>query len=380
MIELKGVSKGYKGKPVLHNINLTIQSGEFMVLIGASGCGKTTLLKMINKLNSIDQGDILVDGVSVRKIKDTDLRRRIGYVIQNGGLFPHLTVEENIDLVLRISNYPEKDRSTRIVEMLDLVGLEPDQYAHSFPCQLSGGQRQRVGVARAFATDPSLILMDEPFSALDPVTRGELQNEVVKLQKQFGKTVVFVTHDMDEAIKLADRICIIQNGKVVQCDRPEEILKHPANSYVEEFVGKNRLCGNPAYIKARDIMRRRPVRIDKGRTVLQALQTMKHYGVDSLLVTQGHENKLEGIVWLEDLREFQNYSSSLDHFISNDYTFVYDDTSLQEIIDTIDYNVSGIIPVLNHNQELQGFLNKSALLAVLSKRYRKDDGKEEQLV
>ena len=129
MIELKGVSKGYKGKPVLHNINLTIQSGEFMVLIGASGCGKTTLLKMINKLNSIDQGDILVDGVSVRKIKDTDLRRRIGYVIQNGGLFPHLTVEENIDLVLRISNYPEKDRSTRIVEMLDLVGLEPDQYS-----------------------------------------------------------------------------------------------------------------------------------------------------------------------------------------------------------------------------------------------------------
>lgn len=377
MIEFQNVSKGYKGKPVLHNINMTIQSGEFIILIGASGCGKTTLLKMINKLNSIDKGDILIDGVSVKKQKDTNLRRKIGYVIQDGGLFPHLTVEENIRLVLKISGKSVKEEEERVGELLEMVGLDPDTYRFCFPCQLSGGQRQRVGVARAFATDSELILMDEPFSALDPVTRSELQNEVVKLQKQFGKTVVFVTHDMDEAIKLADRICIIQNGKIAQFDRPEEILKHPANHYVEEFVGKNRLWGNPAYIKASDIMKKNPARISKNRTVLQALQIMKHNVVDSLIVTSGKEKHLEGIVWLEDLQEFQNYGASLVDFISKDYTYVYEDTSLQEIIDTIDYNVSGIIPVINHSDELQGYLTKSSLLVILSKRYRKEETLED---
>lgn len=171
---------------------------------------------------------------------------------------------------------------------------------------------------------------------------------------------------------MADRICIIQNGKIAQFDKPEEILKHPANTYVEEFVGKNRLWGNPAYIKAADIMKKGAVCISKNRTVLQALQIMKHHAVDSLLVTSGKNLKLEGIVWLENLQDFQNYSSSLEDFISTDYTFVYEDTSLQKIIDTIDYNISGIIPVINHKQELQGYLTKSSLLLILSKRYRKD--------
>lgn len=375
MIELKNVSKSYKSKAVLHNINLTIETGEFVVLIGSSGCGKTTLLKMINKLNPIDKGDILIDGVSVKQIPDIELRRRIGYVIQDGGLFPHLTVAENIALVLKIAGMPQQEQEGRVRELLELVNLDPDTYGDSFPCQLSGGQKQRVGVARAFATNPNLILMDEPFSALDPVTRGELQNEIVRLQKEYQKTIVFVTHDMDEAVKLADRICIIQNGRVVQFDRPEEVLKRPANRYVEEFVGKNRLWGNPAYIKAEDIMRKQAASIARDRTVLQALQTMRHRAVDSLLVTTG--NKLEGIIWLEDLKEFQNYSASLEDFISTEYTFVYEDTTLQEIIDTIDYNVSGIIPVINHSGELQGFLTKSSLLAVLSKRYKTEEGAEE---
>lgn len=178
---------------------------------------------------------------------------------------------------------------------------------------------------------------------------------------------------MDEAIKMADRICIIQNGKIAQFNSPEEILKHPANTYVEEFIGKNRLWGNPAYIKAADIMKKGAIRISKDRTVLQALQIMKHHVIDSLLVTSGKNLKLEGVVWLENLQEFQNYSSSLDDFISTDYTFVYEDTSLQEIIDTIDYNISGIIPVINHQKELQGYLTKSSLLLILSKRYRKDN-------
>lgn len=373
MIEFKNVSQGYNGKTVLTGISLTIQTGEFVVLIGSSGCGKTTLLKTINKLNPLEKGDILIDGVSIKSIPNNKLRRSIGYVIQDGGLFHHMTVGENIALLLKtvgteVSKIPE-----RIDELLEMVNLDPDTYRDNFPIQLSGGQKQRVGVARAFAADPDIILMDEPFSALDPVTRSELQNEIVKLQKQFGKTIVFVTHDMDEAIKMADRICIIQNGKIAQFNSPEEILKHPANTYVEEFIGKNRLWGNPAYIKAADIMKKGAIRISKDRTVLQALQIMKHHVIDSLLVTSGKNLKLEGIVWLENLQEFQNYSSSLDDFISTDYTFVYEDTSLQEIIDTIDYNISGIIPVINHQKELQGYLTKSSLLLILSKRYRKDN-------
>ena len=373
MIEFKNVSQGYNGKTVLTGISLTIQTGEFVVLIGSSGCGKTTLLKTINKLNPLEKGDILIDGVSIKSIPNNKLRRSIGYVIQDGGLFPHMTVGENIALLLKtvgteVSKIPE-----RIDELLEMVNLDPDTYRDNFPIQLSGGQKQRVGVARAFAADPDIILMDEPFSALDPVTRSELQNEIVKLQKQFGKTIVFVTHDMDEAIKMADRICIIQNGKIAQFNSPEEILKHPANTYVEKFIGKNRLWGNPAYIKAADIMKKGAIRISKDRTVLQALQIMKHHVIDSLLVTSGKNLKLEGVVWLENLQEFQNYSSSLDDFISTDYTFVYEDTSLQEIIDTIDYNISGIIPVINHQKELQGYLTKSSLLLILSKRYRKDN-------
>lgn len=373
MIEFQNVSQGYKNKSVLFGVNMTIQTGEFVVLIGSSGCGKTTLLKTINKLNPLGKGDILIDGTSIKKIPDNTLRRSIGYVIQDGGLFPHLTVGENIGLLLHITGMPAEKIPDRIDELLEMVNLEPDTYKNSFPIQLSGGQKQRVGVARAFAADPDIILMDEPFSALDPVTRGELQNEVVKLQKHFKKTIVFVTHDMDEAVKMADRICIIQNGRIAQFDRPEEILKHPANSYVEEFVGKNRLWGNPAYIKVSDIMKKGAIHISKNRTVLQALQIMKHNVVDSLLVTSGKNHKLEGIVWLENLQEFQNYSSSLNDFISTDYTSVYEDTSLQEIIDTIDYSVSGIIPVINHNQELQGYLTKSSLLVALSKRYRSEN-------
>ncbi|MBC8535266.1 ABC transporter ATP-binding protein [Feifania hominis] len=376
MIELQHVSKAYKGKQVLSGIDLLIHTGELMVLIGSSGCGKTTLLKMINKLNAIDSGDILIDGVSVKKISDTRLRRQIGYVVQEGGLFAHLTVEENISLVLKITGVPKADHAARVSELLEMVNLNPEEYRGLFPCQLSGGQRQRVGVARAFAANPDIILMDEPFSALDPVTRAELQDEVAGLQKQFKKTIVFVTHDMDEAVKLANRICIIQNGRIVQCDSPEMVLKQPANSYVEEFVGKNRIWGNPEYIKARDIMKKNPVCISRTRSVLQALQTMNHYVIDSVLVTEN--KKLEGVVWLEDLREFQDYRAPVSEFLSNDFVTVHEDTTLQKIIDTIDYNASGIIPVVDEDNHVTGYLTKSSLLATLSKRYESPDATQER--
>lgn len=368
MVTFEEVDKAYKEKLVLHKINLTINDGEFVVLIGSSGCGKTTLLKTINKLETVDRGLIKIDNVSIRQQNTLELRRRIGYVVQDAGLFPHMTIYDNIATVLRINNYDSNNIENRIDELLEMVDLDPNSYKYLYPCQLSGGQKQRVGVARAFATNPDIILMDEPFSALDPVTRSDLQDAVVKLQKQFKKTIVFVTHDMDEAIKLADKICIIQKGWIVQYDTPENILKNPANEYVQNFVGKNRLWSNPEFIKASDIMLKNPCKISVDRTIIQALQVMNHARVDSVLVTE--DNKFLGIVWLADLQNFDSYSGSLKNFISDDYHAVYENTSLKEITNTVDYNHFGIVPVLDLKNELVGYLTKSRLLSVLSRQYQ----------
>ena len=378
MITFEEVDKAYKEKLVLHKINLTINDGEFVVLIGSSGCGKTTLLKTINKLETVDRGLIKIDNVSIRQQNTLELRRRIGYVVQDAGLFPHMTIYDNIATVLRINNYDSNNIENRIDELLEMVDLDPNSYKYLYPCQLSGGQKQRVGVARAFATNPDIILMDEPFSALDPVTRSDLQDAVVKLQKQFKKIIVFVTHDMDEAIKLADKICIIQKGWIVQYDTPENILKNPANEYVQNFVGKNRLWSNPEFIKASDIMLKNPCKISVDRTIIQALQVMNHARVDSVLVTE--DNKFLGIVWLADLQNFDSYSGSLKNFISDDYHAVYENTSLKEITNTVDYNHFGIVPVLNLKHELVGYLTKSRLLSVLSRQYQDSVGQKDGIL
>ena len=367
MIELKNVSKSFKNKKVLENISLEIQTGEFFVVIGSSGCGKTTLLKSINKLHNIDSGDIIINVESVANLNPSDLPKKIGYVVQEGGLFPHLTIADNIALTLNIINESEGKISKRVDEMLQMVDLEPEVYGNLYPSQLSGGQRQRVGVARAFAADPDIILMDEPFSALDPVTRNELQDEVFKLQKRFNKTIIFVTHDMDEAIKLANRICIIQEGTVIQCDTPENILKHPANSYVEDFVGKNKLWSNPEFVKAEDIMLKKPYEISKERTVVQAIQIMGNHNIESILVTE--ESKLLGVLYLEDIIDKENYTGAIEEYISKEYPYAFTDTNLRKIITTFDYNMSGIIPVIDHSNYVQGYLTKGALLASLSRQF-----------
>ena len=300
-----------------------------------------------------------------------ELRRHIGYVIQQIGLFPNMTVAQNICVVPNLLKYSKEACDKIVHELLELVNLEPDQYRSQYPSQLSGGQRQRIGVARAFAADPEIILMDEPFSALDPMTRAELQDEVHRLQLRFHKTIVFVTHDMDEAVKLADRICILQNGHVVQCDKPENILKHPANEYINSFIGKNRLWENPSFIRAEDIMRPRPITISQSRTVVQAVQLMRHYNIDSLLVT-GDDNKFAGMVWLQDLIGIDQYSSPVSSFLSDDYLSVRVDDSLSTVLEKVaDYGEKdfGILPVLDAEGAIRGFLNRSSLLSTLSRRF-----------
>jgi len=217
-----------------------IPAGEICVLVGPSGAGKTTAMKLVNRLIELDEGDITIDGTSIRDQDVVELRRGIGYVIQQVGLFPHMTIAENIATVPRLLGWPKVRTKERTVELLELVGLE-QEYAERYPAQLSGGQRQRVGLARALAVDPPLMLMDEPFGALDPITRDRLQLEFLRLHEEVRKTVIFVTHDIDEAIKLGDRIAILrEGGHLAQYDTPDRILAHPADEFVERFVGADR--------------------------------------------------------------------------------------------------------------------------------------------
>ena len=371
MIQFDHVSKTFGKNQVLSDVTFTIDQGNFVTIIGASGCGKTTTLKMINRLIKPTAGEIYIGGENIRDKDILQLRRSMGYVIQQTGLFSHMTVRENIEIIPRLSKADPERTRTRTLELMDLVGMDPDQYLDRYPTELSGGQQQRIGVARAFAMDPEIILMDEPFSALDPITRTQLQDELLGLQEELHKTIVFVTHDMDEAVKLADRICILQNGHVVQCDKPENILKHPANEYINSFIGKNRLWENPSFIRAEDIMRPRPITISQSRTVVQAVQLMRHYNIDSLLVT-GDDNKFAGMVWLQDLIGIDQYSSPVSSFLSDDYLSVRVDDSLSTVLEKVaDYGEKdfGILPVLDAEGAIRGFLNRSSLLSTLSRRF-----------
>ncbi len=241
-IVFRNVTKRYPGQavPAVSDLSLTIAPGEVCVLVGPSGAGKTTAMKLVNRLIDIDEGDITIDGRSVRDLDVIELRRGIGYVIQQVGLFPHLTIGANVATVPRLLGWKKARIRERVDELLELVGLE-DGFRERYPAQLSGGQRQRVGLARALAADPPVMLMDEPFGALDPITRERLQSEFRRLQSEVRKTVIFVTHDIDEAINLGDRIAILRQGGVLaQYDTPEEILAHPADDFVARFVGADR--------------------------------------------------------------------------------------------------------------------------------------------
>ncbi|PGS25195.1 glycine/betaine ABC transporter ATP-binding protein [Bacillus cereus] len=245
MIQFNQVSKSYEdGTKAVDSLHLEIKRGEFFVLIGPSGCGKTTTMKMINRLIETTEGSILIDGKNIQQYDINELRWDIGYVLQQIALFPHMTIAENIAVVPEMRKWSKEKIKTRVDELLQMVGLDPDVYRDRMPDELSGGQKQRVGVVRALAANPKIVLMDEPFSALDPLSREQLQKDIVQLQKKIQKTIVFVTHDMQEALSLGDRICIMKEGKVVQLDTPEGIIHNPKNEFVEEFIGNR---GRPWY-------------------------------------------------------------------------------------------------------------------------------------
>ncbi|MBM7655427.1 ABC transporter ATP-binding protein [Neobacillus cucumis] len=239
MIQFENVSKRFHdGTMAVKSLNLTINEGEFFVLIGPSGSGKTTTLKMINRLIDLSDGTIFINGKKISDYDIHELRWNIGYVLQQIALFPHMSIEENIAVVPDMKKWDKEKIASRVDELLEMVGLEPQTYKHRKPSELSGGQQQRIGVVRALAADPEIILMDEPFSALDPISREKLQDDIVKMQKEIKKTIVFVTHDMQEALKIGDRICIMKDGEIVQVGTPNELIYHPINDFVKEFIGK----------------------------------------------------------------------------------------------------------------------------------------------
>ncbi len=237
MLEFINVSKKFKDDTIIENLSMKIAKEAITVFLGPSGCGKTTTLKMINKLILPSSGKIMINGEDISNKDVIALRRNIGYVIQQTGLFPHFTIKENIEVIPKLAKMNIKKIEEKTKELMQMTGLDYEFFKDKYPAQLSGGQQQRIGVARAFATDPDIILMDEPFSAVDPINRAQLQKELVKLQKTFHKTIVFVTHDIKEAIKIADKICIMKDGKIAQYDTPENIVNNPADEFIKNFMG-----------------------------------------------------------------------------------------------------------------------------------------------
>lgn len=242
MIQFDQVSKQYTNDSyAVKQFNLEIQDGEFCVLIGPSGCGKTTTLKMINRLIELSEGTVRIDGKKISDYNINELRWNIGYVLQQIALFPHMTIAENISVVPELKHWSKEKIAQRVDELLDMVGLDPSDYRERKPSELSGGQQQRVGVLRALAADPEILLMDEPFSALDPFSREKLQDDLLEIQRKIKKTIVFVTHDMQEAMKLGDRVCVMKEGEIVQVGTPYELMTNPVNTFVKDFVGSQKL-------------------------------------------------------------------------------------------------------------------------------------------
>ncbi|MEG0367547.1 MAG: ABC transporter ATP-binding protein, partial [Coprobacillus sp.] len=343
MIEFKDISKKYGDTTVIENFNMKIESGELVTLIGLSGCGKTTTLKMINRIIKPSSGDIIIDGKSTNDYNPIKLRREIGYVIQQTGLFPHMSVGQNIAIIPEAEKVDEATIIERTKSLMAMVNLDYDTYVDSYPDELSGGQQQRVGIARAFANEANIILMDEPFSALDPITRTQLQDELIKIQKKTNKTIVFVTHDMSEAIKISDRICIMNEGRIEQFDTPENILREPATEFVSEFLGGSKLWDSPDLLKAYDIINPNPVTITIDRKLVKAVDKFKESKVEYLMVLDDDDHFL-GYVSALDIRRGKS-GDSLEDYLRNDMYTCNIDTPVLDLFEKIQEDYISIIPV-----------------------------------
>ena len=363
MISIQNVSKSYEGNTeVLKDINLEIRDRELVVLLGESGSGKTTLLKMLNRLIDCSAGSILIDGRDIQRMDAVQLRRSMGYVVQQTGLFPHMTVRDNIELVNRIKGIKPDQMSGKTDAVMRLVGLDPEKFLQRYPWELSGGQAQRVGVARAYATEPDIVLMDEPFSALDPITRSELQKELLRMQSEKPKTIVFVTHDIAEAIKLADRIVLLNNGRIEQVGTPRELLVHPSTEYVSRFMGEKRVWKTPWLLRSKDIMSEHMDTISVHASMKTALNVIQDDRVQALLVLDD-SGAMVGKLTEKILMRKEN-AASIEEAMKRSFDFTTMDTPLHEAVMLMNEKDVLYLPVLDDSRKPVGMLNMTDLMNV----------------
>jgi len=368
MISFESVSKRYGDSLVLDNLTFEIGTGEFTVLIGPSGCGKTTTLKTINRLIELDSGKILIDGEDTSQIDKVTLRRSIGYVIQQIGLFPNMTVEQNICVVPKLLKY-EKEKSNHIVhEMLELVNMPYEEYAHKYPSQLSGGQQQRIGVLRALAASPPIVLMDEPFGALDPMTRSVLQDEVRRLQQKLNKTIVFVTHDMDEALNLADKIIFMNKGHIIQIATPEEMLQNPADDLIRSFMGKHSAYNGQQPQTSADVMRANILSAYRTKGIRESVDLMARKNVDTLLV-KNLDDTYAGTVSIKNIKAVKtqaNEMKTIEPLITQNHAVSYVDEDAQECFDKLLNSTEDYVVVLNPDDTIAGIVTKTSMAKALA--------------
>jgi osmoprotectant transport system ATP-binding protein len=352
MIKVEDLTKNYGETKAVRGISLEVGEGEFCVLIGPSGCGKSTTLRMINRLIEPTKGDVFIDGKNIRDMDPEILRRSIGYVIQSIGLFPHMTVLENICVVPKLLKWDKEKMKERGRELLKLFGLEPASYENKYPIELSGGEAQRVGVARALAGDPKILLMDEPFGALDPITREKLQIEFSRIQRELKKTIVFVTHDIDEAIRLASRIVLMKDGKIVQSDTPEKILSDPANRFVTEFIGADRALKRLSRFYVKDYMKEAETvtiedSLEEAKKILNSSET------PSLWVLKN--GKPAGWLDKKDLEKSENgdMDSAMVPFLCREFC-LHSDSTLKEALSKMMWQGVKRVPVVDEKNQILG--------------------------
>ncbi len=353
MIELQHVTKKYADTIAVNDLSLEVLDGEVSVLIGPSGCGKSTTLKMINSMLEPTSGDIIVNGTNVRRLEPEDLRRGIGYVIQNIGLFPHMTVAKNISVVPRLLGWDKNRIDKRTDELLKLIDLGPQEYRGKYPHELSGGEAQRIGVARALAADPPILLMDEPFGAVDPLTRERLQVEFARIQKQLRKTVVFVTHDLDEAIRLADQIILMRKGQIAQHDTPEQILAHPNSKFVRDFIGTDRALKRLSRYMVCDYMHA-PTRIlSKHEDMSKAREQMEQDARISFGWVVDDDKKLLGWIDARETPTTKDVKKSFTH-VEAEELCVEEDSTLKDALSRMLSQGVKTVPVVDSGSRLVG--------------------------
>lgn len=353
MIRLENVTKIYPdGTIAVKDVSFEVAEGEFCVLLGTSGCGKTTTMKLINRLIPINKGTIYIDGVDNTQIEETELRRNIGYAIQQIGLFPHMTVAQNIGTVPELKNWSKEQQRKRAEELLDLVGMNAAEFLDKYPGELSGGQSQRVGVARALGADPPILLMDEPFGAIDPITRVRLQDEFLRIQQEIKKTIIFVTHDIYEAIKMGDKIALMHEGELVQYDTPADLLYKPKNEFVEDFVGADRALKGLQLIRVKDVMTGSTPPVKSTDKIAAVRERMKREGIDWLLVIDEY-GKYTG--WIKE-RDLNSGKSVADAMNSSNVTATVN-TVLNEVLSIMLSHGLDYLPIVDKDNRLQGVIS-----------------------